>query len=486
MRRRLQIAALMALVLVLSSVLVVSAQTAYQTQFITAITYQNVSNPGAAATVSFNFYNQGSGTPITVNRTLPAGAGASLNVATLTGGEALPANFLGSAVMSSNQPVVATLVQIANPSTSPVKNRPLSNGFSTVSGNVLLATVLKNRFNFTSKFSVQNADTAVADVTVKIYNADNPAQAPFEIVTQNVPAGAAQYYDMGTLTQLAGATTFNGSAVVTAVKDGTSTPANIVGSVVELQTNGPAVSAFEGVSGGSNTVYMATALCQAFGGATTFYAVQNVGTQPANVTVTYPTGTNGIAGGTDTVNGVVAGGKTSLNTCDTVAANYSGAATITSTQPIIVIGKVGGAGLNTAFLGESAGAAKLAMPYVRWSETKFESGVYQRGNIAIQNVGSAPTDVTVRYLDKTGAVVGTHTINGLAAGAKANSNPILATGDTNRLKEFGNPEANPGGGFGGAAIVEASGGTIIGVVRINSKIPGSQVGEDYNGIHPIP
>jgi hypothetical protein len=481
MRRRLQIAALMALVLVLASVMVVSAQTAYQTQFITAITYQNVGT--AQATVSFQFYNQNSGSPITVNRTLPAGAGASLNVANLTGSEALPANFLGSAVMSSNQPVVATLVQIANPSTSPVKNRPLSNGFSTVSSNVLLATVLKNRFNFTSRFSVQNADTALADITVKIYNADNPAQAPIQIVTQNVPAGSAKYYDMGNLAELAGQNTFNGSAVVTAVKDGTNTAANIVGSVVELQTNGANVSAFEGVSGGSNTVYMATALCNAFGGATTFYAVQNVGTQPANVTVTYPTGTNGIAGGQKVVNGVVAGGKTSINTCDTVAANYSGAATITSTQPLVVIGKVGGAGLNTAFLGESAGAAKLALPYVRWSETKFESGQYQRGNIAIQNVGGAATNVTVRYLDKTGAVVGTHTLNNVAPGAKANSNPILATGDTTRLKEFGNPEANPGGGFGGAAIVEtSSGGTVIAVVRINSKVPGSQVGEDYNGI----
>lgn len=472
--RRLQIAALMAIVLVLAVVSVASAQQpAYQTQFITSITYQNVG--AAQASVTFQFYAEGSASPISVNRTLPAGAGAALQVGQLTGGEALPANFLGSAVMSSNQPVVATLVQL--PQSTTVKNRPLSNGFSSVSSNVLIATVLKNSNQFTSRFSIQNADTAVADVTVKIYNADNPAAAPIQIVTQNVPAGSSKYYDMGKLTELAGFASFNGSAVITAVKDGSNTPANIVGSVVELQVNGTGTYAFEGVSGGSTTVYMATALCNAFGGATTAYAIQNVGTAPANVTLNYSGGASKVE------NNIPAGGKRSVVACNVpgIAANYNGAATITSNQPIVVIGKVFGAGLGTAWVGESGGSAKLALPYIRWSETKYATGQYQRANVAIQNVGSGAVNVTVRYVDKNGGVVGTQTINGLAVGAKAQSNPILATGDTTRLKEFGNPEANPGGGFGGAAIVEAT-GPVIAVVRVQSQVGDGRVAEDYNGI----
>ena len=128
MRRHQMVLMLSVVVLLLASVGLVSAETGYDTKFASAITYQNVS--GSAAHVVFNFYNEKSGTSVQVERDLPAGAGSSLAVAGLSGAEALPANFMGSAVLSSDQPVVATLVQIPQPNTSTVKNRPLSNGFS--------------------------------------------------------------------------------------------------------------------------------------------------------------------------------------------------------------------------------------------------------------------------------------------------------------------------------------------------------------------
>jgi hypothetical protein len=481
--RRAKFAILMALVLVLASVGFASAQLpAYQTQFVTAITYQNVGT--GEATVVFQFYNEGSATPVTITRQLPKGAGSSLKVDQLTnpGDAQLPTNFLGSAVMSSSQPVVATLVQL--PQSSTVKNRPLSNGFSSVTSKVLLATVLKNQFSQTSKFSIQNADAGAADVKVTLVpvpgSGSNIALPPVTL-----PPGAAKYFDMGTLTQITGGS-FNGSATVEAFKQGTTTPANIVGSVVEASTNGTGVSAFEGVAGGATTVYMPSALCNAFpnnlGGQVSNYAVQNTGTAAAAVTVTYaPSGKTQQAT-------IPIGAKQSFNTCAAgVGDGYVGAATITSVgQPIVVIGKVSGQGLTTAFLGEPTGAAKLALPYVRYTnDASYNAGSSQRANIAIQNVGGAAVGpVTVQYLDKTGAVVGTHTIPSIAAGAKANSRSVLATGDAAKLLEFGTPAANPGGGFGGAAIVQGPAGSqLVAVVRIASAVPGvGQVAEDYNGI----
>jgi hypothetical protein len=269
---------------------------------------------------------------------------------------------------------------------------------------------------------------------------------------------------------------FDGSAVVTAVTTGSSTAANIVGTVLELRTNNVGVRAFEGVpsTAAANTVYMATALCN-LSGMTTNYAVQNTSNSAsADVTVTYSNGATQNAT-------IAAGGKQSFNSCNAgLAAGFSGAAKITSVgAPIVVIGKVGGAGRFTAFLGETAGAPKLALPYVRWtSDANFATGSFQRAAIAIQNIGGAPVSgVQVKYLNKNGDVVGTHNIASIGAGEKANSNPSNAG-----LTEFGVPASNPGGGFGGAAIIEGpTGSQLIAVVRISSQTAAGIVAEDYNG-----
>jgi hypothetical protein len=474
--RRHRLVLLFAALMLLVPVGMVSAETGYETSFATAVTYQNVSS--SPTTVVFQFYNEKTATSIDVTRDLPANAGSSLSVLSLTGAEALPVGFRGSAVLSSEQLVVATLVQLPQPNTSTVKNRPLSNGFAQGSPQVLLATVLKNQFNTTSKFSIQNAAAGNVDITLRFYRVGETA--PTATLTEtNIPAGAAKYYDAGTITELGAS--FDGSAVVSAVASGTTTPAEIVGSVLELQTNNVGVRAFEGVpsTAAANTVYMATALC-GVAGTNSNYAVQNTSSSAsADVTVTYSNGATQAAT-------IPAGGKTSFNTCNAagVSSGFSGAAQVTSVgAPIVVIGKVGGNNRYTAFLGETSGSAKLALPYVRWSETKYTTGQYQRASIAIQNIAGAPVNnVQVRYLNKLGTQVGVHTIATIAAGAKANSTAINA-GSAIELTEFGNPEANPGGGFGGSVIIEGPAGSqLIAVVRIASQTATGVVAEDYNGI----
>ncbi len=474
---RFKLSMLISIVMVLASVSMVSAQLpANQTKFTTSITYQNVGT--ATANVTFQFFNEKASTSSS-NPTfqLNAGAGSSLFVGSLTGGQALPDNFQGSAVLSSDQPIVATLVQVPQSSTT-VKNRALSKGFSSATSTTLLATVLKNTFNTNSRFSIQNADAGNVDITLKIFNADNPAAAPITISEANIPQGAAKYYDMGTLAQISAAA-FNGSATVTAVKSGTSTAANIVASVVEYGLAGSAVSdvkAFEGVAAGGAPVFMATALCNVFGGTTTAYAVQNVDTTNATVSVNYSTGqTDGAT--------IAPGTKKSFLGCTKLPAGTSGAATITSSAKVIVIGKVFGGGLATAFLGENTGNAKLALPYVRYcNDTTYAGGTCQRTFIAIQNVGAAAANnVKVIYQDKNGTVLGTHTIASIAPGAKANSTAVSA-GNSTQLIEFGTPNSNPGGGFGGAVIIEGPAGSqLVAIARVQSKVGAASVAEDYNG-----
>jgi hypothetical protein len=476
--KRFRVALLFAVILTIAAVSMAAAQDpAYNTPFITSVTYQNVGTQ--QTNVQFDFYNEKSGTPITVVKPLPAGAGSSLFMGSVS---SIPTNFSGSAVVSSSEPIVATLVQI--PQSTTVKNRPLSNGFSSATSNVLIATVLKNKFNTHTKFSIQNADTSAIDITVKIYNADNPSDPPITLTETNIPVGAAKIYDLGSMAQLG--TSFNGSATVTAVKTGTSTSANIVGSALELSVSGTAAKAFEGVAGGAKTVYMASALCDFAAGQNTAYAVQNIGTADTTVTVTYSNGNSEQAL-------IKPGTKHSFQGCGAGnTSGFKGSATITSdTSDIVVIGKVYGAGLSTAFLGESSGSAKLALPYVRWTaDANYGAGkLRQRTFIAIQNVGTSPVSgVVVKYLNKNGEVVGTHNLADIPAGEKANSTAKLATvasgHSQSELDEFGTPDANPGGGFGGAVVVEGpTGSQLVAVARVQTKLSdGSVVGEDYNGM----
>lgn len=447
-----------------------SAQIAYNAAFTTSITYQNVGTN--TANIVFNFYPENNGTAIPVNRTLAPNAGGSLFVGSLN--EINP-GFNGSAVLSSDQPIVATMVQIS--SDTAVKNRPLSNGFSSGASEFLLATVLKNQFATTSRFAVQNAHSGPVNLTIRFYNANNPGATPITVTHNNLPAGAAKYFDMGQLPQITAAN-FNGSAVISAVDSSNSNPAPIVASVLELSTNADAASSFEGVTGGANTVYMATALCNAFG-ASSAYAVQNTSqSSSANVTVTYSNGATHQAT-------VASGAKFSFQTCDRTPAGFSGSATITSSgAPIVAIGKVFGSGNSTAFVGETSGSSKIALPYVRFTTSQWLSGARQRTYLAIQNVGSAipAGQVTVKYLNVNGQVVGTHTLGAMSNGQKLNSHATHpdVVGNASNLQEFGYI-----GGFGGSVLIEGpSGSQLVAIARVQSynSSTGGVVGEDFSGI----
>jgi hypothetical protein len=444
---------------------------AYGTPFVTSITYQNLSS--STANIVFTFYAQDSGTTVNSNKTLAGNAGSSLYLGNVVG---LSAGFHGSAIMSSDQPVLATTVQV--PQSGTVKNRPLSNGFSAGAPRVLIATALKNHFSATSILSVQNTDSVPADITVRFF-AVGSAVALHTATVANLPAGAAHYFDLGTIPELGG--DFNGSVTIESADDGgAALSGNVVAAVMELSTTGNGASAFEGVTSGATTVYMPSALCDAFGGQSSAYAVQNTSTSAStDVTVTYSNALTQQAT-------IPAGGKQSFLACSApgMGSGFSGSATITSVgADIVAIGKIFGTGLSTAFVGATSGAENLAMPYIRWAtQADYDAGLNQRTFLAIQNIGGSTVtgDVFVRYLDKNGVEVGTHTISAdIPSGGKVNSNASLAG-----LTQFG---IYGDGTFGGSVIIDGPGGSLlVAIARVQSVVPGVEtVGEDYNAI-PVP
>jgi hypothetical protein len=462
---------LLAVVAMIAAALVPGAAfaQAYTTSFTTSITYQNVGD--AASTITIKFYEDPSDTtPIVIDRPdLAKGAGTSLFIGGLTD---IDEGFQGSAILESSEPILATLVQLPQNSTT-VRNRPLSNGFSSGGGTALIATVLKNTFDTNSIFSVQNADTESNDVAIRFYNTSANL---VHTINTTVQPGGSYYVDAYQVSQLG--SSFNGSAVIEAERDDSS-DGSIVASAMELAIAGTAASAFEGVPVGATTFYMPSALCEAFG-ANTAYAVQNTSlTTNTSVTVTYSNNK------TETQS-IGPGAKKSFLACNAsgMSTGFSGAATIeSSATPVIAIGKAYGSGLSTAFVGASSGASEIALPYVRYaSDANFTAGTQQRVFITIQNIGGsalAAGDVTVDYIDKYGDVVGTHTLGSIPAGGKVNSNASLAG-----LSEFG---VYSDGSFGGGAIITGPDGSELAVVaRVSTQIAsGTFASEDYNGM-PVP
>jgi hypothetical protein len=437
---------------------------AYDTSFTTSITYQNVGD-AATTNLQIHFYEGAGDTEATVitRPNLAAGAGTSLFIGSLS---EIGADFKGSAVMSSDQALVATLVQLPQGSTT-VKNRPLSNGFKGTEGGEqsLIASVLKNTYDTTTRFSVQNIGGDAVDVAIAFYNT---SATKVHTVNATIEGGAAYLVDAGDIDELG--TSFNGSAVVSAPGG------SVVSTALELEIAGVGAKAFEGVATGSDTYYMPSALCKAYG-SDTAYAVQNTSlTEKTDVTVTY-------SNGATEKKTIGAGAKASFIACDATGMkeNYSGAAIITSdTTPIIAIGKAYGSGLATAFVGASSGAQYLALPYVRYAtDADFVAGLGQRTFITIQNIGDADLaagTVKVDYIDKNGTVVGTHTLGAIAEGGKLNSNASNAG-----LTEFGK---YADGSYGGGAIVYGPAGAELAVVgRVSTQTgPSAYVSEDYNGI----
>ena len=481
----------------------VQAQSALGANWVVAVTYQNLGD--AATPVTVNFYPEGSATatpfdPRSGKGDLAAGAADSFFIGTVSN---LPAGFRGSAVMSANEPLAATIVQFSQD--AGFKMRLLSNAFdgrdSVVSNQYLVATTLLNKFDRTTLFSVQNTTSDTIDATVKFYDADDNGNLKSEKVF-NIPANSAEFISMDNFAETGiSDSVFNGSAIVTAVKSGTSEAATVVASASEYFTNIPVATAFEGVplSAAANTSFMATALCERFN-LDTFYAIQNASlTDNATITVTYKN-TDGSTKSTDGPYVIGGGQKKSVNSCKpsdgTNMSNFSGAAVITSTgAPIVAIGKAqnsinaGSAATSlvlTAFLGQKEGYSTLALPFVRWaSDASFNdagnTGGKQRAFIAIQNLENSAIKVNVKYNDKNGATVATQTLD-IAANSKGNTNPNAAGAlglSGMNAGEFGYYTDNS---FGGGVIIEADSSNanakFIAIARVQH--PGA--GEDYNGV----
>jgi hypothetical protein len=451
------------------------AQSATNAPWTSSITYYTPSPTGATAVISY--YAEGSATAVDVVNVTLAGNGAG---SIFIGATAVPAGFQGGAVISSSETVVATGVLFAGSGQSGSYGRMLYSGFSEskAADTFFIPTVLYKTFGSTSALGIQNIESTTTQVTLKLYAAGSTT--PTSTKVYNIPAQSSQVVSASELTLPVG---FSGSATIT-------TPGGRVVAVAqETDDAGRGAYAFEGVASGDNIVYMASMLCNAFGGQNSFYAIQNASlSSAASVEIDFYNTSGTVVASMPPTN-ISAGGKLSVNPCTQgVPAGTSGSAVITSTgAPIIAIGKVKAPnGLATAFVGESAGYTSSASPYIRW--TANASSEF-RAYVAVMNVGNAPaTNVTATYYDAAGNDTTVALATGatpLAPNVKVNTNAQTA-GAVDVNGEFGT--AASVAGVGGALEITSDQPVVV-VVRLTKAVSlGSTTlfGEDYGATNIAP
>jgi len=411
--------------------------------YTSSIQVQNLDN--VAAPISIEFYDEATGalqTGAVIGATIPAGGSVTyLPIPNLSAG------FKGSAVISSANRIAAITNLLGNGGAY----GGAANGLSAGSTSVGMPLIMRNNSGFSTFFSVQNAGTADATVTIA-YKRGTHGQ-DFTSPAFTIKPGASKSFDQATMNELGDK--FIGSATITSDQP-------VVSAVSQLGTGGiKTMLMYDGFAGGSTTV-RAPLVMSNNSGFFTSLSIQNVGTAATAVNVTYsPNTARGSsfqpvnetlnlqpgAGG----NILQASGQWGNGLTDT-SKRYIGSATITASQPVEVVvnqNKFSAASnLGTAYEGfnpaslTSTASAPLVMT---------RNGNYSTA-IQCQNAGTAPTTITVTYSANTAPG---------GSGTPAADTATIQPGASATIFQAGN-DPKWGARYIGGATITATGNVPIG------------------------
>jgi len=253
---------------------------------------------------------------------------------------------------------------------------------------------------WSTPFQVQNLGLVQATVNVSLYNNGQTTVAA-TIPNEKIDAGRSATYFLSA--RVPTLLTFSGSAVISSDQP--------VAAILNVHgNNGFYNEAVNGISEGSPTVNLPL-LHRNNAGFNTWFAVQNVGTAPTNVTVTYRAGSlNGSPpiGKNYTAPIVTIPANASVifdqskETDATLGARFVGSAIVSSDpanpQPLAVIVNQVGTGIakeSLIYSGFAKGATKVVLPLL-------QNGLGWQTGISIQNTSLVPATVTVTYSALTG------------------------------------------------------------------------------------
>jgi hypothetical protein len=364
-----------------------------------------------AATVTIQLISQDGTTAATIsNETIATGGSNTyFPVPQVAGG------FNGSAIISATQPVAAILNILGN---SGVAGQPFyseaANGVaaSATSTSVSLPLIMRGNGGFNTWFSVQNAGTTAASVTVAFKKGTDGTDLTLPAVS--IPPGASHTFDQSTADAAGLGVKFVGSATVTS-----SQPLAVVVNQVGTGASKTQLT-YGGFPSGSNSV--ALPLIQQSN--STFFtgiSIQNVGSVSATVTVSYAAQADGTKLADDTA--TLAAGASAVF-IKNAATKYVGSATVTTgaadQQVVVVVNQLSTVkGFGTAYEGLSTASAtaQVSLPLLMNANSGFFTGVQ------CKNVGTATTTMTLTFTKTTvagGTLTPAAVTASVASGASAN------------------------------------------------------------------
>lgn len=372
----------------------------------------------AAATVVLNFYNT-AGT-LVKSYNVPGSVPAKGTVQVDTEGiPELPSGFLGSAVVSANQPVSATW--LGYDVTNPAVNRTLYNGFTEGASLVYVPSISNGYNDQTSTLAVQNSENSPTNITIRFFERFTGAQTA--AVTDTLTPNTAHYYDVGALPggQSLPAP-WTGDALV---ESGTS---KVVAAVHQPRLTGTGASMFEGVSVAGTSAYFPSVAYQAGDRRmTTFISVQNATTASTTVDVVFYNANGTTAG---SARGTLGGyQKQSFSAAaGGVPAGWAGTAVVKASSAVAAVANTNGVELSSAYAGPSTASLRGSLPFVRWAAATDAKGL--RTSIEVMNTdASGPADITVRFYDQNGTLLQAPAFRGVPPYGKATTDPGTFIGD---------------------------------------------------------
>lgn len=264
------------------------------------------------------------------------------------------------------------------------------NGFAGGSTTVYVPMLFKNMWTgYNAALYVQNIDAVdVANLTFKFYDVSGNL-----VCTKNdtLNALSSKGYWMPSETCLPAS--WYGAVVVTSDK-------NIV-AVGRPHIDGQ-VTTYNGFSAGSTTMYVPMLFKDAFGGDydSALY-VQNVTTNPANITIRYYNNSGGLdCTKTDTISQLSSKGYwLPTVTCNTgsLPVGWVGGVVVTSDQDIVAVGRPHIGTQVTTYSGFSDGGLSMSVPMLfKGTFGSYDSALY------VQNIGPSTANITIKFYDANG------------------------------------------------------------------------------------
>ena len=380
--------------IVLVSLTVIPAFAAPAGRWITDFTLYNLSNTDANISITrYNGFTTGGATDTGTNvksDTIAHNGSLYYNPANDPN---FPSGFNGSIVVSSSQPVAGT-VTVANDLTGSGYASDAYSAVASPAPTQYLPIIMGKYSVWNTRISIQNAGNAStpapADVTIHYVGAGAPPDDTIKGLPLNQTFQLDQYTN-------ANMNNFNGSAVVSSTNG-----QNLAVVVEEYRTTGGMLVMYNGTSQADTTVYIPGYINQ--GAWNTDFTIVNTTGNNANVTINFTGGTQvkGVVPGNNSVyiNNALPDSSWSGTFPSAAGSGYYGAATITSTQNIVVAYNIantarGGAGnLGIGYLGfpSSQASTSVVVPLIE--------NVYSTGwgtTFSVQSVEGTPANLSMAY-----------------------------------------------------------------------------------------